>query len=250
MTNNDFINDDQVKKHKNEFGLVYKSQRTRIEKMCSFHMKGWTNLIEDDPEHGYRVYHQDRRAVKGDRKDSGEKIIIYMLGEHVKKGDIVQWAPRTTLQPEYWKIKKIEDYQPLIVCSVESFSMEDADIVILLRRQNFNEAADFLSNAIELVQGDKPVKFSDCKNNCRKALSSFLRATTGSEDFRKAIKTFIKERNAGGAEGDLFVAFDNLAAKMRDFLAKEGSHPPIAGREEARLAVEVTKAFLRYFVTK
>jgi hypothetical protein len=166
MTNNDFLNDDQVKNHKREFGLVYKSQRTRIEKICSFHMKGWTNLIEDDPERGHKVYHQDRRAVKGDRKDSGEKVIIYMLGEHIKKDDIIQWAPRNTLESEYWRITQIEHYEPLILCSVESFRMEEADVVILLRKHNFNEAADFLSNAIELVQSDKPVKFSDCKNNC------------------------------------------------------------------------------------
>lgn len=244
------MNNDQIRKHKNEFGFIYKSQKTRIEKMCSFHMKGWTNLFEDDPKQGYRAYYQNRRAVKGDRKDSGEKLIIYMLGEHVKKNDIVQWAPRNTLEPEYWKIKEIEHYEPLIVCNVEYYRIEDDNVVILLRKHNFNEAADFLSNAIELVQGDKPVKFSDCKNNCRKAFSSFFKETTGSEDFREAIKILVKKKYTGDAEGDLFDAFDKLVAKLRDFLAKKGSHIPTAQKEEARLAMEVTEAFLRYFVTK
>lgn len=244
------MNNDQIRKHKNEFSLVYRTQENRIKKMCSFHMKGWTNLIKDDPEQRYKVYHQDRRAVKGDHVDTGEKLIIYMMGEHIKENDIVQWAPRKTLEPEYWKIKKIEFYEPLIVCNVEYFRMEDANVVILLRKHGFHEAGDFLSNALELVQDDKPVSFSDCKNNCRKAIVSFFKKTTGSENFREALKILAKNKIIGDAEAELLDAFDELAAKLRDFLAKKGSHPPVAQKEEARLAVEVTQAFLRYLVAK
>ena len=233
---------------KREFSLTYKTFSNEIRKQFQVHRKGWINVLRMNQGKGYEVVLQNKRAVKGEQSLGVTKILV-LSKYHMYKNDIIQWDPENTIE-EYWKIREVEDYKPFLHCLVIPFHIEDSDVFAELRKYGFDDSAEYFSKAKKLLQEAEPIEFSDCKNNCRKALAAFFDKAAGTQDFRKATRILIKKSIIGKREEELLNAFDELSGALSGFLAKKGSHPPMPDKEEARLAVEVTEAFLRYLLTK
>jgi len=233
---------------KSEFSLTYKTYRNEIEKLFHVHRKGWVNVLRLSPEKVFEVVLKNKRAVKGKQPNGDTKILVlskYLIYEN----DIILWKPENTPK-EFWKVREVEDYEPFFHYLVVPFHIEDSDLITALRKYGFKDSAEYFSRAKTLLQENEPIEFSDCKNNCRKSLAEFFDKATGTQDFRKAIRILVKKKIMGEREEELINAFDELLGALSGFLAKKGSHPPMPLKEEARLAVEITEAFLRYMVTK
>ncbi|MCK4234158.1 hypothetical protein KAX75_06995 [candidate division WOR-3 bacterium] len=60
--------------------------------------------------------------------------------------------------------------------------------MIFLNKHGYKQTAKYFSNAKQLLKANKPESLSDSKNNCRKALTSLIKALTGKENAREAVK--------------------------------------------------------------
>lgn len=122
--------------------------------------------------------------------------------------------------------------------------------LILLRKLGLNESSTYLRSAQSRFDTKTPSGYSECKASCRNALISALKALSGSDNVREAVRMLGKKGIIGEREEELITAFENLLAKMHGVLSKKGSHPPMPTEEEAEFALRMTYGVIDYLAKR
>lgn len=111
------------------------------------------------------------------------------------------------------------------------------------------ESMEYLKNArarFEVGGGDG---YSDCKSNCRNAITSLMIGLTGSDRIRDGIKKLEKEGLLGERESEVIQIIENLTAKIFELSSKTGSHPPMATENDAKFTLQLTEATIDYLIS-
>lgn len=132
-------------------------------------------------------------------------------------------------------IDSLIDYR-LSLLEKSKIIKERKSVTFLLRENELEETLGYLGSAEEHLVKQTPQGYSDCKNNCRKALDSMLETLVGSKDFNDI--SWI-----GGKEKEVF-------KKIQSLNAKHGSHTPTAQKTDAALALSLTKNIIRFVLEK
>lgn len=113
---------------------------------------------------------------------------------------------------------------------------ERESITFILKEKKLEETLGYLTTAEENFCRHTPQSYSDCKNNCRKAVDSMLEKLINSKNFDQI--TWIGEK-----EKETF-------KKIQSLNAKHGSHTPTPQKEDAFLALSLTKSIIRFTLEK
>lgn len=122
--------------------------------------------------------------------------------------------------------------------------------LILLSRLGLNESFAYLQSAQSRFDTKTPSGYSECKTGCRNALISALKALSGTENVRKAVRMLGKKDVIGEREEELIESFEDFLAKLVGVLSKKGPHPPMPTEEEAEFALRMTYAVLDYLAKR
>ena len=118
--------------------------------------------------------------------------------------------------------------------------------LILLSKLGLNESFTYLQSAQSRFDTKTPSGYSECKTGCRNALISALKALSGTENVREAVRILGKKEIIGKREEELIESLENFLVKLIGVLSKKGPHPPMPTEEEAEFALRMTYAVLNY----
>ena len=114
-------------------------------------------------------------------------------------------------------------------------SAKGESLTFLLKQNNLNDTLAYLNESKKHFSKETPHGYSDCKNNCRKALESALAEL----EYKKFAEIpWIRDTE------------EVIFRKIKDLNAKQGSHPPTPERCSAVLALSLTEATLRFILEK
>lgn len=122
--------------------------------------------------------------------------------------------------------------------------------LILLSRLGLNESFIYLQSAQSRFDTRTPSGYSECKADCRNALMSALKALSGTENVREAVRILGKKEVIGEREEEFIKSLENLLVKLTGVLSKKGPHPPMPTEEEAEFALRMTYAVLNYLAKR
>ena len=122
--------------------------------------------------------------------------------------------------------------------------------LILLSKLGLNESFIYLQSAQSRFDTKTPSGYSECKVDCRNALISALKALTGTENVREAVRILGKKEIIGEREEEFIESLENFLVKLIGVLSKKGPHPPMPTEEEAEFALRMTYAVLDYLAKR
>jgi len=121
----------------------------------------------------------------------------------------------------------------------------------ILDKLVFSEAYRYLKHAEDVLNTKTAEGYSDCKTNCRNALLSALKALTGEEKIREAVRELGKQGILGKREQEFIESFGDFLAKIYNLASKKGPHPPLTVEEDdAELVLGITRSILKYITNQ
>lgn len=176
---------------------------------------------------------------------TGRTYFLFPRSIPVDHNDLLVWAG-----DEEWRIVATNQIRQGIRCDVRRPTPADKEIDELLRSCGLLEPAAYLLDAKERLAEETPAALANCKTACRNALLSAVRQLTGEGGFKEGVKKLRDVCSFGTREEEHLKALENLLLKSKDLLSKAGPHPPMPDQASATLALELTKAILRFMATK
>ena len=176
---------------------------------------------------------------------TGTTYFLFPRSVSVDHNDQLVWGT-----DEEWRIVATNQIRQGIRCDVRRPIPADKEVDELLRARGLLEPADYLLDAKERLAEETPPALANCKTACRNALLSAVRQLTGEGGFKEGVKKLRDVCSFGAREDEYLKALENLLLKSKDLLSKAGPHPPMPDQVSATFALELTKATLRFLVTK
>jgi len=116
-----------------------------------------------------------------------------------------------------------------------------------LNKTALSESYRYLKHAEDVLNTGTAEGYSDCKTNCRNALSSTLITLTGKQNIREAVKELYTQGIIGEREEEFIESFGQLLVKLYGLASKGGPHPPMTTeKDDAELVFSITASIVSY----
>jgi len=143
-------------------------------------------------------------------------------------------------------LKNIEEAKIKIKQDAEKEAHQFKKQINLMLSSGLKDSFDFLDNAKNRYNSNRPEGFGDCKANCRKALISAIKSLTGQENINEGLKILNKEKFFGKREKELIDTFGKFLSKLHGLQSKGGPHIPNPTQQDALFVLHLTQVTIEY----